>query len=102
MKYRLISKAEWFAIRTKRGSDLTGYPAHRARTVPFDPNVPSIVRGVGKTYYWPMGTQPSDEVKKQIARKCPFEAAVAFLEHYEKNTADERNSFAQPRKKELA
>jgi len=103
MKPRFLSKVEWFTVRTMRGCAMTGYFAHRAKAVPIDPNNPSFVRGVGKTYYWSMGLQPTDAIKILIARKCPVAAAAAFLEFFEpRNPAAVRGSMEQPVKKATA
>lgn len=88
IKPRWITKQEWFLIRTLRGQAMTGQSAHRTGNKPIDPKRPGIVKGVGKTYYWCMGAQPSEEVIAKIARKCPIEAAEAYLEHYERVPPD--------------
>lgn len=85
MKPRLLTKEEWFHIRTLRGQKMTGQSAHRTHSVPIDLKNPSFVRGVGDTYYWCMGTQPDKEIIEKIARRCPIKAAEAYLAIYEYN-----------------
>jgi hypothetical protein len=98
MKPRLITKDEWFAIRTGRGQAMTGQHPHRTELVPIDPKDPTFVRGAGKTYYWCMGQQPDKETIERIARRCPVKAAEAYLRVYEFNrrTKWESASFTKP------
>lgn len=82
MTPRDLTGEEWHHIRTLRGQKMTGYYAHRAKCVPINKDNPSIVRGVGDTYFWPMGKQPDEAMIKKIGRKCPIKAANAFLKMF--------------------
>jgi len=93
MKYRELSKEEWHHVRTLRGQRLTGYTAHRVHTKPIK-NQPShvhVVRGCGPTYYWPMGSQPATTLIEHIARRCPLDAAAAFLSMFERGNEEKTN-----------
>lgn len=97
MKLRELSAEEWFHIRTLRGVAMTGHQPHRTKQVPIDPKFPSYVKGVGKTYYWPMGEQPGKDVLDLIAKRCPVKAAEAYLAVFEKNDPKKwMGNYARP------
>lgn len=98
MILRELTKKEWYQVRVGRGMALTGYGAHRAKSVPIDPKNPSLVRGVGDTYYWPWGLQPDEDTIKLIGRRCPIKAAKAFLKYYKRNDHNDpkKSSFGGP------
>lgn len=84
-----ITPQELRLILARRGEMLTGFHFH---TVPF--------KGpYRKGYYWPMGSQPSDELVGKLSARCPMKAAEKFLKYYERcsGTHAEGRGYAEPK-----
>lgn len=82
VKYLMVlTKTEVTNILIDRGYQATGYPVHTYGN---------------KYYYWPMGRQPSEEVKTKIISKNPTKAANKFLAIYKR--FETGTQFTQPTK----
>lgn len=67
--YMLLTTEERIHIKRRRGEALTQQPAHTEKF--SDP--------ASRTYFWPWGQQPDEELKAQLASKDPIRAANKYL-----------------------